>query len=448
MSKINPHRFDRRRSRHGRVPLVLGALCATAGVAFAAETTRVTIGDAGEEATYGCTTHYARGMNGAATVVAFHSDAANLVAGDGNDASDIFVRDLRAGRTTRVSVAGDGTEADGDSRSPSVSTSGRILAFTSLATNLVDGDTNGVQDVFVHDRRSGQTRRVSVNSAGIEANAPGGVGGMLALSGDGGSIFFSSTADNLAAGDTNGEMDLFRHDLRSGETLRVSMGAGGVEADETSGHPSPSANGKIVAFTSLATNLVPDDANGEADVFVHDIRSGSTARVSVAAGGGDGDGSSGIPALSNDGRIVAFVSHATNLVAGDANGATDIFVRDLKAGVTTRVSVAGDGSEGNGDSFAVALSGNGRYVIFASEADNLVDADTNGESDVFVHDRKTGATIRVNVDGAGVQSTGRVGTSLALSTNGKLALFSSTAATLVAGDGNGVADLFLHSARD
>lgn len=436
-----------RRARRGTLPILFASLCSTAAVAIAGETTRVSIGDAGQEAPLDSSAHYSRGMNGAGTAVSFSSFSAGLVDGDTNGVRDVFVRDLTSGRTTRVSVASDGGEGDGNSNNGALSSNGRFVAFASRATNLVAGDGNEAQDVFLHDRQSGVTSRVSVNSAGIEGNSASGSSAFLAVSGDGGSVVFSSSATNLVAADTNGEEDIFHHDMRTHETVRVSIAGDGSESDGFSGYPSPCANGKVVAFASLATNLVPGDTNDAPDVFVRDLRRGTTKRVSVAGDGTEGDGSSGVPSISLNGRVVAFVSLAANLVPGDTNDAADVFVRDLKAGTTTRVSVASDGTEANAGSPTVALSGSGRFVLFTSEADNLVPADTNHADDVFLHDRHTGRTTRVNVDGAGVQSSGILGFDLALSVNGRRILFSSDAGTLVPGDTNGVADVFLHDTK-
>src|SRR5438552_5705991 len=194
-------------------------------------------------------------------------------------------------------------------------------------------------------------------------------------------------------------------------TERVSVDSGGTEANDASLSSALSADGRFVAFDSAATDLVAADTNGVSDVFVHDRQTGATERVSVASGGAQGNGSSGLigfafpPALSADGRFIAFVSFATNLVAGDTNGATDVFVHDRLTGTTERVSVASGGTEGNDASLGFALSADGRFVAFQSDATNLVAGDTNGATDVFVHDRQTGTTERATVATGGGQPT-------------------------------------------
>jgi Tol biopolymer transport system component len=224
-----------------------------------------------------------------------------------------------------VSVASDGTQGNSHSVSPSISADGRYVAFSSLASNLVPGDTNGKQDIFVHDRLTGQTTRVSVASDGTQGN---GDSDFASISADGRYVAFSSLASNLVAGDTNGTWDVFVHDRLTGQTTRVSVASDGTQGNEDSIGVEISADGRYVAFTSLASNLVAGDTNGTWDVFVHDRLTGQTTRVSVASDGTEGNGHSlyGL-SISADGRYVAFASVASNLVSGDANGGiTDAFI--------------------------------------------------------------------------------------------------------------------------
>ena len=269
------------------------------------------------------------------------------------------------GNTTRVSVASDGTQANGGSFTPSISADGRYVAFASIAVNLVSGDTNGVQDIFVHDRQTGQTTRVSVASGGAQANGPS---FDPSISADGRYVAFASNASNLVSGDTNNTGDIFVHDRQTGATTRVSIGPGGTQANRGSLAPSISADGRYVAFHSDATNLVSGVTNGTTHIFVHDRQTGATTRVSVASDGTEGNSVSIKPSISADGRYVAFQSIATNLVSGDTNRNQDIFVHDRQTGQTTRVSVASDGTEGNSGSNDPSISANGRYVAFQSQA--------------------------------------------------------------------------------
>jgi Tol biopolymer transport system component len=344
-------------------------------------TTRVSVSSAGAE---GNNNSGSTSISADGRYVAFDSGASNLVPGDTNGRSDVFVHDRQTAATTRVSVSSAAAQGNDHSYAPSISADGRYVAFYSHATNLVPGDTNATHDVFVHDRQTAATTRVSVSSAGAQAN---GGSDKPSISADGRYVAFESQASNLVAGDTNATEDVFVHDRQTGTTTRVSVSSAGAQGDGHSNAPSISADGRYVAFHSGATNLVPTDTNNWYDVFVHDRQSGTTTRVSVSSAGGQGNGTSRWASISADGRYVAFNSSASNLVPGDTNDAYDVFVHDRQMGSTTRVSVSSAGAEGNGESEVPSISADGRYVGFESTAANLVPGDTNGYYDVFVHDR-------------------------------------------------------------
>jgi len=227
----------------------------------------------------------------------------------------------------------------------------------------------------------------------------------------------------------------------------VSVGPAGVQGDRGSSYPTISADGRRIAFESGATNLVAGDANGSPDIFVRDLELGSTACASVDPGGVPGNGGCSYSCISPDGQSVAFGSGSSNLVAVDVNGLTDVFVRDLEFGRTSLVSVGSDGVQGNGISQAhtlAALSRNGRFVVFKSQADNLVPGDTNGAQDVFLRDRLWGTTRRMSVSTAGQEALGW-SSQPSLSADGRHVAFYSFAPNLVRGDTNGVADAFVRS---
>lgn len=411
--------------------------------AFAQQTERVSIASDGTEADF---ISSAPAISGDGRFVAFTSIATNLVPSDTNGVEDIFVRDRETGQTTRVSVASDGSEGDDrTSLPPAISADGRFVAFGSNATNLVPNDTNGIGDVFVHDLETGATERVSIASDGTQGN---GGGSSPAISADGRFVAFGSSSTGLVPNDTNGEFDVFMHDRQTGETTRVSVASDGTQGDNFSGFtPAISGDGRFVAFASFSSNLVTGDTNGEFDVFVHDRQTGETERVSIASDGTEANEISIGVSISADGRFVAFQSAASNLVPDDTNGAVDIFVHDRQAGATERVSVASDGSQGNGNSGTSSIASNtlsadGRFVTFDSHATNLVPNDTNGTLDEFVHDRETGETTRVNVASNGTQANGfsRFAT---ISADGNVVAFASFATNLVADDTNGQADVFV-----
>jgi Tol biopolymer transport system component len=371
--------------------------------------------------------------------IAFESFAANLVPGDRNGALDVFVHDLQNGQTERVSVDSSGVEGDMQSSNVAISADGRFVAFTSHATNLVPGDTNGAADIFVRDRVAGQTFRVSVDSSDAQANNQS---MNPALSADGRYVGFFSSATNLVAGDTNGANDVFVHDLLTGETTRVSVDSSGAQGNGPSAYAALSADGRYVAFISLATNLVANDTNGTWDVFVHDRATGHTTLESVDSNGAQGNVFGTLPAISADGRYVAFASLATNLVPNDTNGALDVFVHDRITGRTTRVSVDSSRQQGDENSWGPSFSPDGRFVAFYSDATNLVAGDVNGVSDVFVHDLLTYQTTLISVDTAGMQANSNC-YAPSISADGRYVTFYGYASNLVPDDTNSWTDVFL-----
>jgi Tol biopolymer transport system component len=401
---------------------------------------RVSVGRAGEQAE-GASSDFA--MSGDGRVVAFGSGAGNLVSGDTNGAFDVFVRDRAAGETERVSVGPGGAEANDFSDSPQLSGNGRVGAFFSAASNLVEGDTNGAADLFVRDRATGALERVNVSTGGAQAEALE-VDLMIeaSLSADGRTVAFAEDATNLVERDDNGSVDVFVRDLRAGTTERVSVSSAGAQAGGDSFAPSLSGSGRFVAFGSNAPDLVPDDTNESLDVFVHDRETGATERVSVSSAGAQASDNSFSPAISASGRFVAFITMAPDLVPGDTNGAGDVFVHDRRTHRTERVSVSDAGEQADGLSFAVAISADGRHVSFGSAAANLVPGDHNGLSDIFVRDRRAGTTRRVSTDPAGGDPDGDSFRS-AISGDGRRVAFVSDAANLVPGDSNGSSDVFV-----
>jgi murein DD-endopeptidase MepM/ murein hydrolase activator NlpD len=380
-------------------------------------------------------------ISGDGRYVVFESFANNLVSGDTNNIDDIFVRDRQTGQTSRVSIATNGSQGNGSVDRPAISGDGRYVTFESRANNLVSGDTNGMlDDIFVHDRQTGQTSRVSVATDGSQEN---GTSDSPAISGDGRYVAFESDASNLVSGDTNGATDIFVHDRQTAQTSRVSVATNGAEGNGFSYTTSISGDGRYVAFESGASNLVSGDTNGFRDIFVHDQQTNQTSRVSVATNGTQGNGLSFRTAISGNGRYVAFASNASNLVSGDTNGFGDVFVHGQQTGQTSRVSVATNGAEGNALSDRPTISADGRYVAFESSASNLVSGDTNGFGDVFVHNRQTSQTSLLSVGTNGIQGNGRSYWS-SLSGDGRYVAFGSGASNLVSGDTNGVNDIFVH----
>jgi Tol biopolymer transport system component len=384
--------------------LALGPAQGARAGQLAATTSLVSADPSGGEET-GSNAGYPPALSRDGRHVAFASAASTLVRGDTGGRTDVFVRDLDpatgAWTTTRVSVGLGGAEADGDSTEPSISADGRYVAFTSQAANLVKGDANGTSDVFLWDRKGGGIVRVSGNSLGGDA---GGWSWQPSVSADGQVVSFLSDAPDLVPGDGNGFADVFVWDTRAGppRVTLVSGAPSGAPTDGDAWQQALSADGGTVVFTSDATNLVADDGNQASDVFVHDRASGRTTLESRGSDGAVGDNWSYYPAISGDGGVVAFDSLSSNLAPNDGER-PDIFVRDRTTGQTTIASVSASGGKADAASFAPSLSADGRYLAFDSDASNLVVSDANGNgSDVFVRDLAAGRTTLVSVDATGL----------------------------------------------
>jgi len=378
-------------------------------------------------------------ISGNGKFVLFESGASNLVGNDTNGVSDIFVRNIVTGKTSRVSVGGRNRQANGPSHSArGISYNGRYVVFESFATNLVKGDTNGTWDVFLRDRKAHKTYRMSVSSSGKQGN---GASADPVVSEDGRFVAWESSASNLVKNDTNGSItDVFLRDRKARTTKLVSLSSRGRHGNASSSDPVISGTGRYIAFEAVASNLVAGDTNGSTDILLRDVKARRTTRMSVTSSGHQAKSGSYSAAITNDGRYVAFESFS-NLAGKDGNGVADVFLRDRVAGKTYRISVSSSGRVGNGYSSDAAISQNGRYVAFESAATNFVKNDTNAHVDVFLRDRSTGKTRCLSVT-----PRGHVGNAAAsdpsLSDDGKVVDFEAEASNLVPGDTNGHTDAF------
>lgn len=378
--------------------------------------------------------------------VVFSSAATNLGTPDRNHARDVYGYEQGSGQLRLISAATDGSPADGPSGDPVISGDGTHVAFASEGTNLVAEDTNGVADVFAVGP-DGRLGRASVATDGAQGDHRS---GEPDLSADGRLLVFSSRATNLVAGDTNERSDVFVHDLETGATALVSANRDGAAANGDSSTPAISPDGRYVSFASRASDLVARDRNKLPDVFVRDLATGRTTLVSV--GPRRRQQNAAVPRpftqvsdISRNGRFVVFDSDGSNLVRGDRNRRTDVFLRDLRRQRTRRISLSTTNQEGGGDSFFPSVTPDGRYVAFQSLADNLVPDDVRGP-DFFVRDVLRGTTIVADVTSTGGRR-GRVRRRTldrpALSDDASIVAFASPAANLVRRDRNRVADVFL-----
>jgi hypothetical protein len=371
--------------------------------------------------------------------IAFESTATDLVPADTNNNSDIFVRDRLTEITTRISVNSTGNQGNFNAFNPAISADGRFVTFESNSTNLVAADTNNTSDIFLHDRLNGSTTRVSVDSTGQEGDRPS---LNPSISADGRFVAFESNSTNLVAGDSNNNSDIFVRDIFTEITTRISVNSTGNQGNIGSFNPSISADGRFVAFDSLADNLVAADTNSTRDIFVYDIQTNTTTRVSVNSSGNQGNFGSISAVISADGRFVAFQSNASNLVAVDTNGTSDIFVHDSLTNTTSMASMNSTGDRANRSSFKASISADGRFVAFDSLAENLSAADTNGTNDIFVRDRDTATTTRISVNSEG-QGADITSFNPAISGTGNVIAFDSFATNLVPQDTNSSRDVFI-----
>jgi hypothetical protein len=423
--------------------LVTGALSAALALvtlASAADITCISAGGDGLPAD-GDSRNFGASRNG--RLWAYSSFATNLVAGDENDHRDVFVFDRKSEKTELVSVASDGTQGDGDSHNGRMTGNGRFVVFQSAATNLVPGDTNEQVDVFVRDLRKGTTVRISTTEDGTEADEgcawPN-------ISANGRYIAYRSSATTLVPGDTNGVGDVFVFDRKRRTTERASFRSDGSQTTETVIRHTISPSGRFVAFVSAEDGIVPDDSNGLIDVFVVDRKRGTVERVSRAYDGGEIDAGCFQPGFPLNDRYVTYPSEATNLVPGDTNGVQDVFRYDRKRRSTTRVTVLPDGSEPNDWTDAVRYARGKRLVLFRSAATNWVADDTNGVPDVFLMDTRAGTVVRLSENADGVEGNNWSSRPI-VTRNGRLVSIFSSASNLVPGDDNETYDVFLIRVR-
>lgn len=382
--------------------------------------------------------------------VAFDSAATNLTTDPNGGTRDVFLRDLRTGDIQLMSINLNGVGADGDSGDAAISGRGTIVAFSSAATNLVTGDLNGLPDIFVRPTFSGP-ELVSRGVDGLPANGPS---IQPDITQDGDTVVFTSAATNLTREtDTNQTADVFAYNTQTGKTLLISRGRDGAAANGPSGSPSISPDGRFVSFSSTANNVVKRDTNGVGDVFVADLKRDTMQRVTRNSRGRQQNKAviapfTQVSDMAGNG-LVTFDSDATNLVKGDRNRDTDVFVHSLITGETARVSLAtGLNAEGNNDSFSPRITPNGRYVSFESFAENLYPGDAAGE-DIYVRDLKLRATSLVSVKARRGRPRGREAVRQllqrpALSDNGRLVAFTSTS-PLVPSEGGDAEDAYIRN---
>jgi Tol biopolymer transport system component len=398
----------------------MGTILAICGAASAQNAiARITVNSAGVEANG---RSVQPGLSADGKLVVFSSSASNLVPGDNNDVADVFLYDRAARTFTRVSEGAGGKQADEPCFAPAISADGRFVAYWSCAATLVAGHAGKEADVFVYDRT---TRTTTCLTTG--GNGPSGLNQRLAISADGRFVALASLAGNLVGDDTNDAWDIFVCDRQSGVTTRVSVGPGGAQANGNSFAPAISGDGRYVAFHSFASNLVAGDTNNQPDVLVYDRTTRTTTRISAGADGAQSDGQSLSPSISADGRFVAFVSQGTGAAGGQGSG---VVLCDRQTRKTVQLA-AGRAC------IDPVISGNGQVVAWCASG-----GDEGSPTEVFVYDAAKKTTARLSSPAGGAAADGS-SFGAALSFTGQVAAFASDGSNLTAGDKRGFTDVFL-----
>jgi Tol biopolymer transport system component len=346
-------------------------------------TTRISVSSSGGQSNGAS---FAPAISADGRYVAYDSYGSNLVSGDGAN-SDVFLYDTVTRTTVKVSRSTNGGSANGESAFASISADGRYVAYDSTASNIVSGDSNAHGDVFRFDRTTGQTVRVSLRNGGTQSGT--GAGGLASMSADGSKIAFVSSSTDLVSGDTNGYTDVYVRDLVAGTTTRASLKSDGTQGFDDVEDVSISADGTHVAF-NMGWNLVPEDKNWDQDVYVRDLTTGTTTWASAPAADStapaDSRGMSYGASLSGDGRYVAFTSFANDLLDGDLFPYQEVYLRDTADGSVTRIARNSAGLFGSASSYGPSVSPDGAHIAFGAAADNLVALDSNNSDDVFVYE--------------------------------------------------------------
>lgn len=387
--------------------------------------------------------------------VAFQSAASNLIAGDRNNSWDVFVRDRQSRTTELISASSAGVQGNADSTQPSISADGRFVAFSSFSDNLVPGGTNHQWQVFVRDRTAHTTEMISVSSAGEPGNHRSETPSPESISADGRYVVFQSDSTNLVAGDTVVRWKIYVRDRQEHTTRLVSVSSAGAPAGKNCHYPSISADGRFVTFQSAALNLTAhkDLYNGEnQNIFLRDLPGGTTEMISISAADMPGDHSSANATISAEGRYVAFLSSAVNLIKGEEGRApdllrasrggelpstrtvptvrkADIYVRDRQTGVTRTVSLSNSGQRANHRTFTPFIAADGGFVVFASTAGNLVPVGNSTRfritSEIYLRAMGANATERISEFPTGVGAAEFSSGNPSLSADGRFVAFHS-----------------------
>jgi Tol biopolymer transport system component len=372
--------------------------------------------------------------------VAFRSTAENLVPGDTNGVEDIFIKDIDTGSIIMASSTSDGEPADGASQEPAISADGNFITFVSVATNLAPGASGGSMQAFVKNLLTGEVMLASASSQGVEGDDSS---EKTVISADGRFVAFSSNASNLVPGDTNGTLDVFLRDIASGSLIRVSEGPQGQEGNGPSGYnygPSISADGRYVAFGSGASDLLPSDPDDVQDIFVKDVQSGDLKLASVTQEGVKGNDLSLGPSISANGDRVVFRTFATNFSPVDGQRQSDVYLKDLANGSLTLVSTDENGNRIDMGGYDQSIAGDGMSAAF------VVNTSTLGipvpRDSVYRKDFSDGSLDLVSAESSGTPGNGG-SISPSLSSDGLSIAYESQSTNLTGSGSPDIYNIFL-----
>jgi hypothetical protein len=438
---------DGKRNGLGRLTLALGVTAwavavAAPSVSAAAKTKRVSVTTAGAQG-FDDTNAVDISANGRFIVMA--SDAALTPPDTNSGIRDIYIHNRKTGSTKLISKSTAGVQGDGESEDPSISGSGRFVAFDSDSTNLIAAGTSGTQQVYLHDRKIGKTTLISKSRFGGEANDES---KDPAISGDGRYVAFESNGTDLVRKATNGKRQIYVYDRKTGKMWLRSKNNKGKAGNDDSENAAISASGRFVAFESDASNLFPKDINGEKDVLLRDPKKGVTELISKNKGR-RGNDNSDEPDISGDGSLVVYETDATNLVKPDKNGSSDdVLLKNRKTGKTTRVSLYPGGVQSRTEppdtdgAESPAISRDGRYVTWDAGTTRM-DKDSNGTDDIYRRDLVKKKTTRLSNTPSGKAGNDESDSPARLSGDGRWVVFTFDASDLVAGDSNDEDDAFI-----
>jgi TolB protein len=357
---------------------------------------------------------------------------------------DVFVRDRQSDETIKVTFAHGGGLSDESSYDPHITADGRYVSYFSYAENLVPNDNNGHEwlregiDVFVYDMQNETTKRVTLTSTGEEIKGNS-IGFLIP---DGRYALFYTSGQVFSTKPNKGQTAVYLRDWHSGDVERISKAMDGGYPNESANAAVSNYDGRYIVYVSEASNLVAEETNKVANLYLYDRITGETRLITKAFDGNPSNNHSGHAQMSDDGRYTLFLSHATNLVSWDSNGSTDIFIYDRVTDKIRRVSVADDGAQANGLSKDPSICANSRFVSFTTEATNLVSGDTNGERDVILHDLVTGRKTVATINESGEWGNSKAHRSY-LTPDCRAITFASDATNLVPVDTNSRRDIFM-----